>query len=100
MSIQKMADLVFEEGFPVRDLLSPIHGVLVDLQRFRNFVAHDSSEAVLGFKKSRTQYVRVGHALPETVGELSLYRKNSRADITIKILHQKVSSMSGILQAL
>lgn len=99
-SVQKLADLVFEHGFPIKDLLMPNYSTLVDLQRFRNFVAHDSKEAADGFKKARANYVRKGDTNPETVGQLSLYRKKSLADITIMTLHQRVSELSGILKVL
>jgi len=100
ISTQKMSGLIFEEGFPIKDMLSPIHSNLVDLQRFRNFVAHESTEAEAGFKKSRPQYIKIGDILPETVGRLALYRKSARSDNSLTILHQKVASLSGILAAL
>jgi hypothetical protein len=98
--VKGMSFLVFERGFPISDLLSPIHSDLVDLQRLRNFIAHDSAEAKKGFKKVRAQYVRVGDPEPESVGELALYRKSPRADMTLKIVHRKVSGLSSILSAL
>lgn len=100
VAVQKVAGLVFENGFPIRDFLSPVHSQLVDLKRFRNFVAHDSKEAREGFLKSRHQYLRVGDVAPESVGKLSVYRKSARDDITLKILHNKVSSLSSIIKAL
>lgn len=99
-STRKLANLVFDEGFPVVELLSPVASTLTDLQRFRNFVAHDSEEAASAFRKSRTQYVRTGTDVPETVGELALYRRTARNDPVLKILHQKTSSLSVILRAL
>ncbi|OJF91630.1 hypothetical protein [Pararhizobium antarcticum] len=99
-STRKLANLVFDEGFPVVELLSPVASTLTDLQRFRNFVAHDSEEAASAFRKSRTQYVRTGTDVPETVGELALYRRTARHDPVLKILHQKTSSLSVILRAL
>ena len=100
VSIQKLAGLVFEDGFPIRELLSPVHSDLIDLQRFRNFVSHDSSDAAEGFKTARTQYVRVGDVPPETVGALALYRKNARSDIILKIIHRRVIRLSAILGTL
>ncbi|MEY4953711.1 MAG: hypothetical protein RL299_2135 [Pseudomonadota bacterium] len=100
VSVQKLASLVFENGFPIRDLLSPVHSDLIDLQRFRNFVAHDSSEAAEGFKTARTQYVKVGDVPPESVGTLALYRRNARSDIVLRIVHQKVVRLSAILSSL
>lgn len=99
-STRKLANLVFDEGFPVVELLSPVASTLTDLQRFRNFVAHDSEEAASAFRKSRTHYVRTGTDAPETVGELALYRRTARHDPVLKILHQKTSSLSVILRSL
>jgi hypothetical protein len=99
-SVQKMADFIFINGFRIRDMVAPIYSDLKDLQRFRNFVAHDSIEASNGFKKARTQYIKVGGLVPETVGELALYRKNMRSDISLKLLHKKVSGLSAILRSL
>lgn len=95
-TVRTLANLVFEDGFPVIDLLSPVLSHLKDMQKFRNFIAHDSREAANGFKKAREQYVSVGDKMPETVGELAFYRKNIRADITIKIIHKKVTQL-GII---
>lgn len=99
-STKKIANLVFEGGYPINEFLSPIHGDLIDLQRFRNFIAHDSAEAEMGFKKSRDQYVRIGDTKPETVGSLSLYRRSARADIVLRLVHSKVTGLSGILRAI
>lgn len=97
---RKLANLVFEEGFPVVEFISPMASTLTDLQRFRNFVAHDSDEAASAFRKSRTQYIRAGTDVPETVGELALYRRTARHDPVLKILHKKTSSLSVILRDL
>jgi hypothetical protein len=99
-SVKQLANLVFREGFPVVDMVTPILSTLKDLQRFRNFVAHDSREAAEGYRKSREQYIRVGDTFPESVGELALYRRNARSNITIKIIHEKVSQLGDILQTL
>lgn len=98
-STQKLAGLVFEQGFPLRDVLSPIHSDLKDLQRFRNFVSHDSSEAESGFQRSRTQYVRVGDPQPDTVGKLALYRRNARSDIVLRLIHSKVTGLPDIIRS-
>lgn len=99
-SINTLANLIFDKGFPVVDLLGPLYSVLRDLHRFRNFIAHDSKEASAGFIKARIQYVKVGDIPPETVGELALYRRNMRADMTLKILLTKVQDLSKILKGL
>lgn len=100
VSTKKIADLVFERGFPVSDILAPIHGDLVTLQRFRNFVAHDSLEAEDGFKRARGQYVRPGDDPPISVGNLALYRRTTRSDITLKILHSKIRTLSQLYHAI
>ncbi len=94
------ANLIFENGFPIADLVSPIASRLKDLQRFRNFVAHDSDEAADGFKKARQQYIKVGDSAPDTVGKLCLYRKSPLSDISIKIIHRDVQKLSLILKSL
>lgn len=99
-TIQQLSNLVFANGFPISELVGPVYTTLVDLQRFRNFVAHDSQEAAGGYKKSRDQYVRPGDAKPETVGELALYRRGQRGEIVLRIVHGKVSPLSQILRAL
>jgi hypothetical protein len=95
-----LADLIFEGGFPVSNLLVPLNSELVDLLRFRNFVAHDSDEAARGFQKSSVQYVRVGDPSPQSVGELALYRRHPRSDITLRLLFAKVSKLTTHLRIL
>lgn len=99
-SVKQIANLVFEGGFPVNDLISPVFSTLKDMQRFRNYIAHDSREAEDGFRKAREQYVRVGSPMPQTVGELAVYRRTARADITIKIVFGKVSKLGDLLKTL
>lgn len=99
-STKKLSNLVFEDGFPISDLISPVYSSLVDLQRFRNFVAHDSEEAENGFKKSREQYFSPHHPAPRTVGELALYRRTARSDNTLTTILAKVASLSAIIKQL
>jgi hypothetical protein len=99
-SVKSISELVFENGFPISDMISPIHSRLVDLQRLRNFVAHDSKEAEEGFKKSRTQYLRVGDNYPQTVGELCLYRRTQRSDIVLQVVFGDATKLSDILKKL
>lgn len=100
VTVRKLSNLVFENGFPVVDFVGPKVSTLVDLQRFRNFVAHDSAEAADGFKKSRAQYVKIGHVIPETVGYLSLYRRSALSDSTIKIVHGHISDLSALIRGI
>jgi hypothetical protein len=97
-TVRKIANLVLENGFPVVDVVSPFASKLTDLQRFRNYVAHDSREAATAFNKSITQYVRAGDIAPKTVGELCIYKRNARADITLKLIHDNVSNLSKVLR--
>ena len=99
-SVTNLANLVFDNGFPIVDLLSPMQSDLIDLQRFRNFIAHDSKEARIGFCKARKNYTKPEIFLPETVGELALYRRNISSDVTIRTIHNKISVMSRILREL
>ena len=98
--MRQLSNLVFQDGFPIVDLLGPKLSTLKDIQRFRNYVAHDSREAIDGFKKSRDQYVRVGDVLPETVGELVLYRRRAKDDIVLRIVHRHVSDLAAVLKSL
>lgn len=95
-TIRNVANLVFEDGFPLVDIVNPIASTLTDLHRFRNFIAHSSKEAEQGFKKAIPQYLKTGHETPDTVGKLAIYRKSARADITLRIIHGKVSALSTI----
>ncbi len=95
-SVRSISNLVFENGFPVVDLIGPVASTLTDLQRFRNFIAHSSKEAETGFKKSVPQYIKVGHNKPTTVGELAIYRKTAMSDITLRIVYDKVVTLSQI----
>jgi hypothetical protein len=99
-SVRNVANLVFEDGFPVVDFISPVASTLTDLQRFRNFIAHSSREAESGFKKSVPQYIKVGHSEPISVGGLAIYRKSARADITLRIIYKKVAALSQIYKEL
>jgi hypothetical protein len=98
VSTQKLANLVFDNGFPISNILSPFHSELVDLQRFRNFVSHDSREAQDGFRRSRTQYIRIGDVAPETVGNLALYRRKASSDIVLRIIHRKIKGLTAIIR--
>ena len=99
-SVRNISNLVFENGFPIVDLIGPIASTLTDLQRFRNFIAHSSKEAETAFKKSIPQYKKVGHEDPTSVGELAIYRRTTRSDITLRIVYDKVVALSTIYRAL
>lgn len=97
---QRLANLVFENGFPINEVISPIHSTLIDLRRVRNFIAHDSKEAHVGFAKVIEQYVAVGAQKPNSAGELLLSRRRAREKQTIDKLFEKVSKMTEIYAAL
>lgn len=99
-SVRNISNLVFEQGFPIVEFVGPVMSTLIDLQRFRNFIAHSSKEAESGFKRSVPQYVKTGHEDPTSVGELAVYRKSARADITLRIVFEKVSALSTIYKDL
>lgn len=98
-AVRELANLVFENGFPVVELIVPLHSTLIDLQRFRNFVAHSSQESENGFKKSLDQYIKKGHDKPKSVGELAVYRRSLRGDITLRIIFDKVSKLPEIYRS-
>ena len=100
VSTQKLAGLVFDAGYPITDILSPLHSHLVDLQRFRNFIAHDSREAMEGFQRARGSYIKVGDIPPETVGLLGLYRRSPSSDISLRILFEKVARLAEVVQGI
>lgn len=99
-NVRKAANLIFDNGYPIADLVGPIGNTLSDLHRFRNFIAHSSKEAENGFKKTLPQYVKAGHNWPVSVGELAVYRRTARADITLRIVFDKVSALSTIYREL
>ena len=97
---KKLAELVFQNGFPISDVISPVHSTLVDLQRIRNFIAHDSSEARSGFDKAGQKYLRTGSPLPDSAGLLLLSRKYPRRAQAIRQIFRKVSALSKIYSQL
>ncbi|MEQ9097485.1 MAG: hypothetical protein RIE32_14620 [Phycisphaerales bacterium] len=72
------ASIIFEGGFPITDTIGPLHSTLVDLQRIRNFIAHDSMEAETQFRKAASNYVSTGVVGLQSAGDLLLTRKRAR----------------------
>ena len=100
VSTKRLADLVFKDGFPMSEVIGPIHRTLIDLQRVRNFIAHDSSEAADGFKKVVHNYLSAGSATPDTAGILLLSRRGRRELQTIRKIFDRVAGLSVIYSAL
>ena len=97
---KRLARLVFENGFPISDVISPVHSVLMDLQRIRNFIAHDSSEAHRSFSKVGQNYLPTGSPLPKSAGKLLLSRKSNRGAQAIRQIFGKVAGLSKIYSQL
>lgn len=87
------AAVIFETGFPITDTISPLHSSLVDLQRIRNFIAHDSDEAKIGFRKAAINYLTSGAEDLSTAGQLLLAKRNARSKPVISILIEKISAL-------
>ena len=51
-NVLSRAEIYLEDGFPVKDVYAPRMGMLRDLKRLRNHIAHDSPE-------SRSDYLKV-----------------------------------------
>ena len=94
--IMPLANLVFDNGFPVVEVIGPVHSTLVDLRRVRNFIAHDSKEAANGFRKAARNYVQTGVPTPDTAGMLLLSRKRRRESQAIRKLFDRVAALSVI----
>ena len=94
-----LANLIFKDGFPVSDILLTKQSVLVDLQRIRNFVAHDSREAQVNFLKASTNYLRTGDPEPTTAGELLLYRRRQSDKMTLQIIFDHIVELSRMVTA-
>lgn len=91
---KNIANLIFQNGYPVSDLIASHESSLIDLQRIRNYIAHDSREAKTAFIRTTKNYVRVGDDAPETAGRLLLYRKKASQPITLRIIFDKLKGMS------
>tara|TARA_R100001369_G_scaffold62499_1_gene89464 strand:- start:2087 stop:2362 length:276 start_codon:yes stop_codon:yes gene_type:complete len=90
---------MFKDGFPISDIVLTKQNVLVDLQRIRNFVAHDSAEAQSSFSKASRNYLKTGDPEPVSAGELLLYRKRPAAKMTLQILFEHIAELSRMVSA-
>jgi hypothetical protein len=98
-SIRNLANLIFKNGFPVSDIVLTKQSSLIDLQRIRNFVAHDSKEAQSSFSKAARNYLKAGDPEPNSAGELLLYRKRPSAKMTLQILFEQICDLSAMVVA-
>ena len=99
-SVSELSTLIFENGFPVSDIFLTLNSALVDLQRIRNYIAHDSKEAVTGFEKAVPNYVHPQVIPFATAGALLLSRRAVADMQVVKIIHQKISQLSVLYSSL
>jgi len=94
------ASLIFDDGFPITDMIAPLHSTLVDLQRIRNFVAHDSEEAASQFRKAASNYLSGGTSALTSAGDLLLSRRRARDAYVLSQLISKVGKLDATYKAL
>ena len=99
-NIRELSNLVFDNGFPMIDVISPLNSTLVDLHRIRNFIAHDSSEAKSGFEKVIANYLVPSVTDPVTAGELLLSRRAPNKPKVASMIATKVSGLTSIYLSL
>lgn len=97
---KRNASLIFNNGFPVSDLVAPVYSNLFDLQRVRNFIAHDSAEAIRGLEKIKPNYLPAGRAMPSTAGEFLISRRRASEAQVVKKLWKKVAALETIFKEL
>jgi hypothetical protein len=89
------ANVIFDRGFPITDAISPLHSTLLDLQRIRNFIAHDSTEARNQFYKAASNYLNAGVHSLLTAGDLLLARRRPRDAYVLTTLIAKVGDLDS-----
>ena len=94
------ASLIFDNGFPVSDFVGPVYSNLFDLQRVRNFIAHDSAEATRGLERIKSNYLPVGRDMPSTAGEFLISRRRASEAQIIRKFWNKVSALETIFAEL
>lgn len=99
-SIRSLSNLVLENGFPITEIINPMNATIIDLQRIRNFIAHDSVEAEKNFEKVISNYLNPSKNPPLTAGELLLSRRNPMENLVIKKIHEKISNLSATYRSL
>ncbi len=97
---KRNASLIFDNGFPVSDLITPVYTNLYDLQRVRNFIAHDSAEAARGLKNIKRNYLPAGREMPSTAGKFLISRRRASEAQVIKKLWKKVAKLEIIFKQL
>lgn len=95
---RNLANLIFRDGYPISDVIRTKESTLIDLQRIRNFIAHDSKEAQSGFIKTSKNYINIGDAEPTSAGQLLLYRRRASEKSTLSKIHEKISELSEIIR--
>lgn len=94
-TVRDLSTLVFENGFPVADVIGPLNNDLIGLQRIRNFIAHDSKEAASGFEKVVANYLPLGTQVTGA-GFLMLSRRNPGDRNVLSQLLNKVGSITTV----
>ena len=97
---KKLGKIVFKNGFPINEVISPVYSTLVDLQKIRNYIAHDGSRARRAFSKVSEKYMPMGTPIPDSAGELLLSRKKIRGSQVIRQIFNKVAGLSKIYSEL
>jgi len=97
---KRNASLIFDGGFPVTDLVAPIYTDLFYLQRIRNFIAHDSPEAIRGFDKIKRNHLPAGRIMPTIAGEFLISRRRTSEAQIVKKIWKKVSALEAIFNGL
>lgn len=97
---KRNASLIFDRGFPVSDLITPIYSNLYDLQRIRNFIAHDSQEATRGFEKVIRNYLPAGRTELATAGQFLISRRRASEAQVVKKIWKKVVALEIIYKEL
>jgi hypothetical protein len=94
--VRTLANLVFDNGFPVIDVVDPINSDLTDLQKIRNFIAHDSDEAKSGFDQVVASRLVLSPNPPDSAGKLLLSRRSINRPRVAKTLFTQIDKMTSI----
>lgn len=95
---RNLANLIFLDGFPINDVLLTKSSIITDLQRIRNFIAHDSREAAVSFTKVARSYLKTGDPVPASAGALLLYRKRESETITLRRIFDQMTELSEVVR--
>lgn len=95
-TVRELSQLVLENGFPVGEVLNPTNSILLDLQRIRNFIAHDSNEAAAGFEKVIANHLYPSPNLPKSAGLFLLSRRSAQDHQVIRALYSRIETLTSI----